>query len=242
MKVLGDTNAMSKVQPALSEPIMFEPVKHASLCDAVLADLRRAIIDGQLPPGERLIEADLAAQFHVSRAIMRQALQQLGFEGLVEARPRRGTVVTRMSSSVARDVCTVRGVLEGWAARTRLPHARRDGDCARMRAISDEMGACLRRGDAYTVVTLDIEYHTLICRSDPNQRLFMQWSSLNSSHGALMTSRLAHYNYNPANRDGAACTTSAMCWPPGIPMRPSRRSGCTTWALAGTTTRERLER
>lgn len=187
---------MSKVQPALSEPITFEPVQHSSLCDAVLTDLRRAIIDGKLEPGERLIEADLAAQFHVSRAIMRQALQHLGFEGLVEARPRRGAVVTRMSSAVARDVCTVRGVLEGWAARTAC-RTLGATEIGRMRAIGDEMGACLRQGDAYSVVALDIEYHMLICRSDPNQRLFMQWSSLNSSHGALMTARLAHYNYNP---------------------------------------------
>ena len=187
---------MSRGQPALTEPIKFEPVKHSSLSDAVLADLRRAIINGRLSPGERLVEADLAAQFHVSRAIMRQALQQLSFEGLVEMRPRRGTVVTRMSSDVARDVCTVRGLLEGWAARTACRTLGED-ELRRMRALSDEMGECLRRRDAYTVVTLDIEYHTLICRSDPNQRLFSQWSSLNASHGALMTSRLAHYKYDP---------------------------------------------
>lgn len=183
-------------QPAMSEPLKFAPVKHPTLCDAVLADLRRAIINGQLPPSERLVETDLAEQLHVSRAIIRQALQQLSFEGLVELRPRRGAVVTRMSSRVAHDVCTVRGLLEGWAARSACQTLNAD-DLRRMRAISDEMGACLRRGDAYSVVALDIEFHTFICRSDPNQRLYMQWSSLNASHGALMSSRLAHYNYNP---------------------------------------------
>ena len=187
---------MNKSQPALSEPIKFEPVKHPTLCDAVLADLRRAIINGQLPPGERLVETDLAEQLHVSRAIIRQALQHLSFEGLVESRPRRGAVVTRMSSRVAHDVCTVRGLLEGWAARSAC-HALGEADLRRMRALSDEMGACLRRGDAYSVVALDIEFHTFICRSDLNHRLFMQWSSLNASHGALMSSRLAHYKYNP---------------------------------------------
>lgn len=187
---------MSKIQPALSEPITFEPVKHPSLCDAVLADLRRAIVNGKLLPGERLIETALANQFHVSRAIMRQALQQLSFDGLVEIRPRRGTVVTRMSSRVARDVCTVRGLLEGWAARSAC-QTLGEGELRRMREIGAEIGACLREGDAYSVVTLDIEFHTLICRSDPNQRLFMQWSSLNASHAALMSSRLAHYNYDP---------------------------------------------
>ena len=187
---------MSKTQPALSDPLKFEPVKHSSLCDAVLADLRRAIINGTLAPGERLIEMDLSEQFHVSRAIMRQALQQLSFEGLVEVRPRRGAVVTRMSSRVARDVCTVRGVLEGWAARGAC-QTLGQAELRRMREISDEIGACLRRRDVYSVVALDIEFHTFICQSDPNQRLFMQWSSLNASHGALMASRLAHYHYNP---------------------------------------------
>jgi DNA-binding GntR family transcriptional regulator len=120
----------------------------------------------------------------------------LSFEGLVEVRPRRGTVVTRMSSDVARDVCTVRGLLEGWAARTAC-RTLGEEELWRMRAIGEEMGVCLRRRDAYTVVMLDIEFHTLICRSDPNQRLLRQWSSLNAFHGALMTSRLAHYNYDP---------------------------------------------
>src|SRR5438270_8534185 len=90
---------------------VFEPVKHPSLSEAVLVDLRRAIINGKLPPGERLVETDLAEQFHVSRATIRQALHQLRFEGLVDVKPRRGTEVTRMSSKAAHDVCTVRGLL-----------------------------------------------------------------------------------------------------------------------------------
>jgi len=185
-----------KIQPALPEPLTFEPVQHPSLCDAVVADLRRAIVDGKLRPGERLLEVELSEQFHVSRAVTRQALQQLSFDGLVEVRPRRGAVVTRMSSAVARDVCTVRGLLEGWAARNACQTLGED-DLRRMREIADEMGMRVRNGDVYSVVTLDIEYHTLICCGDPNVRLFAQWSSLNASHGALMASRLAYYNYNP---------------------------------------------
>jgi DNA-binding GntR family transcriptional regulator len=180
----------------VSAPHTFEPVKHPSLSDSVLAHLRRAIINRKLPPGERLVETDLADQFHVSRATIRQALAQLSFEGLVEILPRRGTLVTRMSSKVARDVCTVRGLLEGWAARTACQTLTRD-QLRHMRQIGDEMGESLRRGDIYRVVELDIEFHTFICRSDPNERLNMQWASLNASHGALMSSRLAHYNYNP---------------------------------------------
>ncbi|GAC1474709.1 MAG: GntR family transcriptional regulator [Chloroflexota bacterium] len=174
----------------------FEPVRHPSLSESILVHLRRAIINGKLPPGERLVETDLADQFHVSRATIRQALLQLSFEGLVEVRPRRGTVVTRMSSKVARDVCTVRGLLEGWMARSAAMHLG-ETELGHMRDVADAMGAALRAGDIYRVVELDLEYHGSIARSDPNERLHRHWASLSSSHGALMSSRLAYYNYDP---------------------------------------------
>jgi DNA-binding GntR family transcriptional regulator len=192
---------MSKTEQALSAPIdvpghSFAPVKHPSLSESVLVHLRRAIINRNLPPQERLVETELADQFHVSRATIRQALAQLRYEGLVDVRPRRGAVVTRMSSTAARDVCTVRGLLEGWAARTActvLTEAQLD----RMRDIGRQMGDSLRRGDVYHVVEIDIEFHTMICHSDPNERLATYWESLNALHGALMSTRLAHYNYDP---------------------------------------------
>lgn len=174
----------------------FEPVRHPSLSESVLIDLRRAIVNGKLPAGERLVETDLADQFHVSRATIRQALVQLSFEGLVEVRPRRGTVVSRMSSKVAHDVCTVRGLLEGWMARSAAVHLD-DQKLAYMRGLADDMGAALQAGDIYRVVELDLEYHGIIAASDPNDRLHRHWASLSSSHGALMSSRLAYYNYDP---------------------------------------------
>jgi DNA-binding GntR family transcriptional regulator len=188
---------MSQVPSPVAEPIRFEPVKLQSLSDVVLSDLRRAIVNGKLMPGEHLVETELANQFHVSRAIMRQALRELSFAGLVEIRPRRGAVVTRMSSAVARDVCTVRGLLEGWAGRSAC-HTLTMADMRRMRAICDEMAECLAEGDVYGVVTLDIEFHTFICESDRNERLYTYWSSLNASHGALISSRLEHHKYAPA--------------------------------------------
>jgi DNA-binding GntR family transcriptional regulator len=198
---------VSQLPAPIDEPIKFEPVKQPSLSDVVLTDLRRAIINGKLRPGEHLIETDLANQFHVSRAVMRQAFQELSFAGLVETRPRRGAVVTRMSSAVAHDVCTVRGLLEGWAGRTACGNLT-DAEKRRMRDICDEMAVCLEQGDIYDVVTLDIEFHEMICRADPNQRLFTYWSSLNTSHGALISSRLGIHRYEPA---AFAALHSSLC-------------------------------
>ncbi len=183
----------SDVQTGLT----FEPVHYPSLAESVLAELRRAIINGSIPPGERLLETSLADQFEVSRATLRQALTQLRVEGLIDIRPRRGAVVTRMSSEAAREVCTVRGILEGWAARRACAELT-DDQLQRMRAIASSMGEYVLRGDVYKVTELDIELHACICRCEPNQYLWERWQSLNALHGALLSSRVAYYNYDSA--------------------------------------------
>lgn len=174
----------------------FEPVRVSCLAESVVAEMRRAIVNGTVLPSERLVETDLAEQFQVSRATIRQALAQLRVEGLVDMRPRRGALVTRMSNETARHVCTVRGLIEGWAARTacRVLTAEQFDT---MRSISDQMGLSVGKGDVYHVMELDIELHTLICHCEDNGYLLERWQSLNALHGALLASRLAYYNYDP---------------------------------------------
>jgi DNA-binding GntR family transcriptional regulator len=173
----------------------FEPVHYPSLAESVLAEVRRAIVNGKVRPGERLVETDLAEQFQVSRATIRQALARLSVEGLVELRPRRGAVVTRMSSEAAGEVCTVRGLLEGWAARSACLQLT-DQDFTAMRAMSVQMGESVKAGDVYAVMETDIELHSLICRCNANGYLWERWQSLNALHGALLASRIAYYNYD----------------------------------------------
>lgn len=174
----------------------FQPVQPASLAESVLDQIRRAIINRELPDGQRLLETDLAEQFQVSRAPIRQALLQLRHEGLVEIRPRRGAVVTHMSLEAAYDVCVVRGLLEGWAARTAC-RALSAEQLVTMRDLCVRMGESLRTGNVYTLVEQDIAFHRHICESDPNTRLNEHWQSLNALHGALMSSHLAYYTYDP---------------------------------------------
>lgn len=174
----------------------FEPVHGFSLAKSVVVEMRRAIVNGTVLPGERLIETDLADQFQVSRATIRQALAQLRVEGLVDMRPRRGGLVTRMSNEAARDVCTARGVIEGWAARTACRVLTVE-QFDTMRSISGQMGMSVSKGDVYHVMELDIKLHTLICHCEDNGYLLERWQSLNALHGALLASRLAYYNYDP---------------------------------------------
>lgn len=84
---------------------------------ALLERLRRTIVAQDLPPGARLREQSLAAQFGVSRARIREALAALEQTGLIEREPNRGAVVRRPSVAELLHVFEVREALEGLCAR-----------------------------------------------------------------------------------------------------------------------------
>jgi len=83
----------------------------------VLDNLRQAIVERQLVPGQRLIERELVELTGVSRTSIREALRELAAEGLVTAIPNKGTVVARVSAEEARQLYQVRSALEGLAGR-----------------------------------------------------------------------------------------------------------------------------
>jgi DNA-binding GntR family transcriptional regulator len=88
------------------------------LANFVAGRLARAIELGELRPGARLVEADIAARFGVSRAPVREALRLLLLDELVEQRPRRGTVVAMLSPDEISEIVEVRSAL--YAAVVRL--------------------------------------------------------------------------------------------------------------------------
>ena len=89
----------------------------------VLENLRQAILDRRLAPGQRLIERELVELTGVSRTSVREALRELAAEGLVTAIPNKGTVVTSVSAEEARQLYQVRSALEALAGRLFVEHA-----------------------------------------------------------------------------------------------------------------------
>jgi DNA-binding GntR family transcriptional regulator len=89
----------------------------APLRRQVLDELRQSIISGRLEPGARLVERELVGMMGVSRTVIREALRQLETEGLIAIIPNKGPVVRKLSLEEARDLYSIRAVLEGLAAR-----------------------------------------------------------------------------------------------------------------------------
>jgi len=95
-----------------------------SLVTKVYEYLRDGIIEGELPPGTRLLERELSERLAVSRIPVREALPQLEAEGLITTLPRRGSVVTQLTLRDIDELFSVRASLEVLAARlaSRQPH------------------------------------------------------------------------------------------------------------------------
>ena len=86
------------------------------LRDVVFENLREAILEGKLEPGQRLMEVQLAEQLGVSRTPVREAIRKLELEGLVVMLPRKGAYVADVSLKDIIDVLEIRSTLEGLAA------------------------------------------------------------------------------------------------------------------------------
>lgn len=119
-------------------------------------DLRRAIVEGTLRPGEPLREERLASELRVSRNTLREALRILAHEGLIVHEANRGARVTVPTRASIRDIYLVRRTVEPPQLRTRTPE---HPATARMRDAVVTARAAAAEGDWRTVGTADLEFH-----------------------------------------------------------------------------------
>src|SRR4051812_42459837 len=114
---------------------------------AELADLlRAAIVGGELVPNQRLVEADLAAEYGAGRGNIRAALAELTVEGLVERVQHRGARVRAVSVDEAVEITEVRAALEGLCARKAAERIT-EREVAELKELAQRMKDAVERGD-----------------------------------------------------------------------------------------------
>ena len=123
--------------------------------------LRRAILAGEMAPGQRLVEEELAALTGVTRASLRAALFDLAAEGLVERIPNRGARVRAITAAEAVAITECRMVLEGLCA-ARAAEQITPAQAARLTGLGTQMRRSLARGEPLTYSALNHELHRLI--------------------------------------------------------------------------------
>jgi DNA-binding GntR family transcriptional regulator len=150
---------------------------HQALRDQVLEELRRRIVNGDYPPGQRLTEDRLAADFGVSRNPVREALRIVEADGLVTMMPRRGAVVATPDASTIADLFAVRSSLETIAARMAAERAT-PRHVAALRGLLDAAREATDRDELSRVAELNSELHMAVIAVSGNRWLTSIASSM----------------------------------------------------------------
>lgn len=140
------------------------------LRDVVFNTLRRAILTGQLKPGERLMEVHLASRLGVSRTPIREAIRKLELEGLVIMIPRRGAEVARITEKSLKDVLEVRRALDALSVELACDRITQE-DISRLLEACRAFERAVREGDASVIASADVALHDIIVEATGNVRL-----------------------------------------------------------------------
>jgi DNA-binding GntR family transcriptional regulator len=172
---------MREVEQAVADIIA---IPRPALHQAVATRLRQRLVEGQIAPGSKLNERELAEQLKVSRTPLREAIRMLAAEGLVELLPNRGAVAAQLSLEDVAHTFEVIAGLEGQAGE--LAAARiGDGELAEIRALHYEMLAAYTRRDLSTYYRLNAGIHTHINAAARNPVLTQTWRTINARLQAL---------------------------------------------------------
>ena len=151
--------------------------EYLPLRDVVFNTLRQAILRGELKPGERLMEIQLANKLGVSRTPIREAIRKLELEGLVLMIPRKGAEVAEITEKSLRDVLEVRRALEELAVELVCEKITEE-QIQDHKDAAEEFKESLESGDITRIAEADVKFHDVIYMATDNQKLIQLLNNL----------------------------------------------------------------
>ncbi len=148
-----------------------KPIEHhQTLREKILETIRESILKGQLKPGEKVAEPELAERFGISRTPIREAFRQLESEGYLTVIPRKGAVVTALSERAVEEFYAIKSILEGYAAQMAAENMD-DKDIEKLEAINQRLQELADEGDVKTFFRVHNEFHEVFIRAAGNEKL-----------------------------------------------------------------------
>lgn len=148
-----------------------------TLREQIVSSLRESIIRGELSPGQKITEPELAEKLGISRTPIREAFRQLESEGFLTVMPRRGAVVSSVTRKEVEDFYELKSLLEGYASR-KAARKTTEKDIARLNKINDQLEVLARKGDVEAFFRKNNEFHNAFISLCGNEKLLDIWSSL----------------------------------------------------------------
>lgn len=147
------------------------------LRDVVFNTLRQAILTGELKPGERLMEVQLASRLGVSRTPIREAIRKLELEGLVTMVPRRGAEVAQITEKSMNDVLEVRRAMDALCVELACERITEE-ELVQLKAACGQFEQAVRTRDVKKIAQADVELHDIILQATGNKRLIQLVNNL----------------------------------------------------------------
>lgn len=161
----------------MTEDLTLNMNAYLPLRDVVFQTLREAILRGELKPGERLMELQLAAQLGVSRTPIREAIRMLEQEGLAVTMPRKGAEVAKMTLKGMEDVLEIREALDILACQLACDRIT-DELLVTLEEKKKAFEASLEIKDVKIIADADISFHDVIYEATGNPKLIALLSNL----------------------------------------------------------------
>ena len=144
--------------------------EYLPLRDVVFNTLRQAILRGELKPGERLMEIQLANKLGVSRTPIREAIRKLELEGLVVMIPRKGAEVAKITVRDLKDALEVRMAIDSLSVKLACERLDED-DKTEIKQACVAFREAVKSGNVQAIVEGDERFHNTIYRASKNQKL-----------------------------------------------------------------------
>jgi DNA-binding GntR family transcriptional regulator len=134
---------------------------HRPLREIVYEELKMQILKGQIVPGTRMMEVEMAEEMGVSRTPIREAIRKLEKEGLVTIEPRKGAYASQISSKDMVDILEVRQNMEGLAAHYAALRMT-DEQKKKLSEIADSYNKAVIENNTPDMIKFDTAFHHLI--------------------------------------------------------------------------------
>lgn len=162
--------------------------EYLPLRDVVFNTLRQAILRGELKPGERLMEIQLANKLGVSRTPIREAIRKLELEGLVLMIPRKGAEVADITEKSLKDVLEVRRALEELSVKLTCDRITKE-EIKELEQAAENFRKTLKSKDITEIAEADVRFHDVIYTATKNQKLIQL---LNNLHEQMYRYRIEY--------------------------------------------------
>ncbi|MBW2410878.1 MAG: GntR family transcriptional regulator [Deltaproteobacteria bacterium] len=167
-------------------PPVFSKQKRSTLMDGAFQQIREAIRSGKLKPGDRLVETQLAEEMQISRFPIREALRYLEKEGLVEAKPFKGTYVARLTEKDMEELYSLRSAIEELAVRILIKNIEED-KIKKLESIVADMVQASKNDNIDKMISEDLRFHQTICEMSGHRKLLDVWLNLENQLQIFLT-------------------------------------------------------